>query len=153
MTCKTLFSWMVLITVVLFSTAGYSLPVNIETDKQPNIVFILTDDLGWTDLSCYGNKFNETPHIDKLAESGIRFTQAYAACPVCSPTRASIMTGKYPARLQLTNYIKGERTDENSAVLPANWKPYLEGSETTLPELLKTKGYKTGMVEIGRAHV
>jgi arylsulfatase A len=77
-----------------------------QSANQPNIVFILTDDLGWNDLSCYGNKFNETPHIDKLAESGIRFTQAYAACPVCSPTRASIMTGKYPARLQLTNFIK-----------------------------------------------
>jgi arylsulfatase A-like enzyme len=119
--------------------------------KQPNIVFIMADDLGWNDLACYGNRFTETPNIDKLAEGGIRFTQAYAACPVCSPTRASIMTGKYPARLQLTNYIKGERTDEKSPVLPANWKPYLEGQEVTIAELLKTKGYTTGMV--GKWHL
>jgi len=120
-------------------------------NPSPNIVFIMADDLGWKDLGCYGNSFNETPHIDQLASQGIRFTQAYAACPVCSPTRASIMTGKYPARLQLTNYIKGERTDPQSPVLPANWKPYLEGSETTLSELLKSKGYATGMA--GKWHL
>lgn len=119
--------------------------------KQPNIVFILADDLGWKDLGCYGNPFTETPNIDGLAESGIRFTQAYAACPVCSPTRASIMTGKYPARLQLTNYIKGERTGENSPVLPAKWKPYLEAQEITIAELLKNKGYTNGMV--GKWHL
>jgi arylsulfatase A-like enzyme len=119
--------------------------------KRPNIVFILADDLGWKDLSCYGNPFNETPHLDKLAKSGIRFTQAYAACPVSSPTRASIMTGKYPARLQLTNFIAGNRTDPNSTILPANWKPYLEAGEITIPELLKQKGYKTGMV--GKWHL
>ena len=64
----------------------------------PNVVFFLADDLGWRDLGCYGSQFYETPSIDGLAASGARFTQAYAACPVCSPTRASIMTGKYPVR-------------------------------------------------------
>ncbi len=131
--------------LLLFATAAMA------QNKQPNIVFILADDLGWKDLGCYGNLFTETPNIDKLAENGIRFTEAYAACPVCSPTRASIMTGKYPARLQLTNYIKGERTDKNSPVLPANWKPYLEAQEITIAELLKIKGYSTGMV--GKWHL
>lgn len=122
-----------------------------SAQEQPNIVFVLADDLGWKDLACYGNKFTETPNIDSLAASGIRFTEAYAACPVSSPTRASIMTGKYPARLQLTNFIAGNRTDPDSPVLPAQWKPYLEAREVTLAELLKGEGYATGMV--GKWHL
>ncbi len=122
-----------------------------ETPKKPNIIFILADDLGRNDLSCYGNLFNETPNIDKLAKSGIKFKQAYAACPVCSPTRASILTGKYPARLQLTNFVGGEHTDPKSSVLPANWKNFLGAEETTIAEILKNNGYTTGMV--GKWHL
>ncbi len=136
----------------LFLASGINLQAqNDAIQSKPNIVFILADDLGWKDLACYGNPFNETPNLDKLAQSGIRFTQAYAACPVCSPTRASIMTGKYPARLQLTNFIGGTRTDPKSPVLPARMKPFLEAGETTIPELLKQKGYATGMV--GKWHL
>lgn len=120
-------------------------------DSKPNIVFILADDLGWKDLGCYGNKFTETPVIDSLAASGILFTNAYAACPVSSPTRASIMTGKYPARLQLTNFIAGNRTDPGSPVLPADWKPYLESREITIAEILGQNGYATGMA--GKWHL
>ncbi|MBN1278115.1 MAG: sulfatase-like hydrolase/transferase, partial [Deltaproteobacteria bacterium] len=119
--------------------------------QKPNIVFILTDDLGWKDLGCYGNKFAETPNIDSLAKRGILFTQAYAACPVSSPTRASIITGRYPARLQLTNFIAGNRTDASSPVLPAPWKPYLESREITIAELLRGSGYSTGMA--GKWHL
>ena len=73
--------------------------------KQPNFVFILVDDLGWTDLGCFGSSFYDTPNIDKLCASGMKFTNAYAACPVCSPTRASILTGKYPQRVGITDFI------------------------------------------------
>jgi arylsulfatase A-like enzyme len=75
---------------------------------KPNIVFILIDDMGWADGGCFGSKYYRTPNLDTLAAAGMRFTQAYAACAVCSPTRAAIMTGKYPARLHLTDWIPGE---------------------------------------------
>lgn len=71
--------------------------------SKPNIVFFLVDDLGWSDVGSYGSNFYETPNIDKLADQGVKFTDAYAACHVCSPTRASILTGKYPATLKLTD--------------------------------------------------
>ena len=76
-----------------------------EAERPPNFVFIMADDLGWADLGCTGSTFYETPHIDRLAARGVRFASAYAACPVCSPTRAAAMTGKYPARLKLTDFI------------------------------------------------
>ena len=78
-----------------------------ESTNRPNIVFLLVDDLGWNDVGCYGSTFYETPNIDQLAQDGMRFTDAYAACPVCSPTRASILTGKYPTRLNITDWIPG----------------------------------------------
>jgi arylsulfatase A-like enzyme len=118
---------------------------------RPNIIFILADDLAQADLGCYGNPFNETPHLDSLARRGIRFTQGYAACPVCSPSRASILTGKHPARLKLTNFQGGFRTDSASPVRPAAWKQNLDASELTLAERLRPLGYQTGFV--GKWHV
>ena len=81
---------------------------------RPNVVLILADDLGWADLGCYGSKYHRTPNLDRLAAQGMRFTDAYAAAPVCSPTRAALLTGKYPARLNLTDWLPGrpDRPDQ-----------------------------------------
>ena len=78
----------------------------LQAVDKPNFILINVDDLGWTDLGCFGSKIYETPNIDDLAENGVRFTDAYAACAVCSPTRAAIMTGRYPARLGVTDWIR-----------------------------------------------
>ena len=122
------------------------------TSNKPNIIFILTDDMGYQDLGCYGNPYNETPHIDSLAKRGLRFTQAYSSSPVCSPSRAGLMTGKNPARLHLTNFLGGERKDSLSNVNPPpDWTRGLLGSEITIAEKLKEKGYATGM--IGKWHL
>src|SRR5438874_1270781 len=87
--------------------AGVGSPAAAQERRKPNMVVILADDLGWADLGCYGNRFNESPHIDRLAKQGVRFSDFYAAAPVCSPTRASILTGQYPARLGMTAHIPG----------------------------------------------
>ena len=87
---------------LLFVQCGFA---QTATNKRPNIVVILADDLGWADLTCYGSTFYETPNLDKLAKQGVRFTNGYAACPVCSPTRASLMTGKYPIKTDVTDWI------------------------------------------------
>ena len=113
-----------------------------EPIEKPNIVFILADDLGWHQLGCYGSKFYETPNIDKLSKHGTRFTDAYAACSVCSPTRASIMTGKYPARLHLTDYIPG-RSPKGKKLLTPEWTKHLPMKEVTIAESLKSVGYVT----------
>ncbi|MCK4991328.1 MAG: sulfatase-like hydrolase/transferase, partial [Bacteroidales bacterium] len=117
---------------------------------QPNIVFILVDDLGSHQLGSYGSTFYETPNIDELANEGIKFTNAYAASTVCSPTRASIMTGKYPARLHLTDYIPGNEP-QNTLLLVPNWTKQLLSEEITIPEVLKSAGYATG--HFGKWHL
>jgi len=109
-------------------------------EKKLNFVFVLVDDLGWTDLGCTGSSFYETPNCDALARSGMLFTDGYAACPVCSPTRASIMAGKYPARMDTTDWFGGRRAGR---MLPAPYKNYLPLEEVTIAEALKAAGYKT----------
>lgn len=112
-------------------------------DKKPNIVFFLVDDLGWSDLGCYGNRFHETPTIDRFAKQGMLFTDAYAACPVCSPTRASIMTGKYPATLNLTDFIPGHWRPWAKLIVP-KFNQQLPYKEITIAEALKPLGYTSG---------
>ena len=122
----------------------------LESDwaNQPNVVLIIIDDLGWADVGAYGSTFYETPNIDRLAASGALFTQFYAASSVCSPTRASIMTGKYPARLHLTNWIGGE---QQGKMLPAEYIRQLPLEEMTVGEAFKKAGYATGF--IGKWHL
>lgn len=115
---------------------------------RPNIVFILTDDLGWADLGCYGSSFYETPVLDRLAAEGMRFTDAYAAAPVCSPTRASILTGKYPARMGVTQFIGGHLVGKLGDV------PYfdrLPANEFSLARALRDGGYQTW--HVGKWHL
>jgi arylsulfatase A-like enzyme len=119
---------------------------NEEASRPPNIVFILVDDLGWTDLGCYGSSFYDTPNVDALAASGMRFTDAYAACPVCSPSRASIMTGRYPQRFSATDYFgapQPETWKRNTELLPAAYGDRLPLEEVTLAEALHDEGYAT----------
>jgi arylsulfatase A len=112
--------------------------------QRPNIVFILADDLGARDLSCYGSDFYKSPNIDKLAERGMKFTQAYAACPVCSPTRASILTGKYPARLKLTDWLPGRKDRPDQMLKRPIIFQHLPLEEVTIAEMLKKSGYVSG---------
>ncbi len=113
-----------------------------ESKRLPNFVFILVDDLGWTDLGCYGSSFYETPNLDRMAASAMRFTDAYTSCPVCSPTRASIMTGKYPARLNITDWIPGKSPKDRKLLGPQDLH-HLPLEEVTIAEALKKKGYAT----------
>ena len=107
--------------------------------ERPNIIFILADDLGWSELGCYGNRFNETPHIDRLAKRGIRYTNAYSSAPVCSPYRAALLTGQYPARIGILDYLRPD--SENG----------LSTNLITFPKKLRDSGYITGM--IGKWHL
>lgn len=116
----------------------------------PNIVLLLVDDLGWADVGCYGSTFYETPNIDRLAQQGLKFTNAYASCNVCSPSRASILTGKYPARLHITDWIQGHEKPY-AKLLPPQWTQYLPLEETTIAEVLKKKQYATA--SIGKWHL
>jgi arylsulfatase A-like enzyme len=114
------------------------------------VVFFLVDDLGWGAMGAYGNQYHETPHFDALCARGMRFTTAYSACTVCSPSRAAILTGQYPGRTNLTDWIPGHRRPEAKLKIP-DWKRFMDHSHTTLPEALQQAGYRTGF--FGKWHL
>lgn len=139
---------------LILSTFLFLLFISSLSLSKPNILFILIDDMGWMDLGCQGNKNLHTPNIDALAKSGIRFTDAYAPAPVCSPTRAAIMTGQSPARLQITNHLPHQDrfTPKSSKLLPARMLNHLPLKYVTLAEKLKKDaGYATAF--IGKWHL
>ncbi len=118
--------------------------------KKPNVIVILVDDLGATDLGCYGSDFYQTPNIDQLANEGTRFTNSYSSCTVCSPTRASIMTGKYPAHQDLTDWIEGHKYPWAKLKIP-DWNMHLDSTDFTLAEAFKDAGYFTA--HVGKWHL
>lgn len=154
--------------VVMMALSSASLMASAHAETTPpNIILVLVDDLGWTDLGCYGSTYYETPHIDRLAEGGMRFTQGYAAAAICSPTRAAVMTGRHPARVGITDWIRArfQRGDQpeikeaptdyvrtENALLECPPNPFwLEHEEVTIAEQLKGAGYTTA--HIGKWHL
>lgn len=125
-----------------------------QTAQRPNLVLILADDLGWADLSCYGNDLHQTPNLDRLARQGVRFTDAYAASPVCTPTRAAILTGLHPARLHMTIWRESALNRGNRKLLQPVCLDSLPLKHVTLAEVLKKAGYfnaHLGKWHVGRA--
>ncbi len=119
-------------------------------ESPPNVIVILADDLGWTDLGCYGSDLYESPHLDRLAADGMRFTANYSACTVCSPTRGALLTGKYPARLRITDWIPG-MPPENPKLIVPDFTKHLPHEERTIAEVLHDAGYATA--SIGKWHL
>jgi len=130
---------------------GVCLVRHAATAAPPNIILFLIDDLGWRDLGCQGSSYYQTPHMDRLAREGVRFTDAYAACAVCSPTRAAVLTGKYPARLLLTDWLPSGRWNPKAKLREGRFVRALPVEEFTLAEALREAGYRTA--NIGKWHL
>jgi arylsulfatase A len=137
------------ILVLILALACYAAGIS-AAERKPNVVLILIDDMGWTDIGCMGSDLYQTPNIDKLASQGVKFTNAYSACTVCSPTRAAILTGKYPARLHLTDWIAGHVKPKAKLKIP-EWTQFLPSEEVTIAAALKASGYVSA--SIGKWHL
>ena len=143
---------LVIITITLLLTlTGCGTPQEVsQAPKKPNFIIFLVDDLGWSDGRVFGSDLYETPNIDRLAADGMRFTTGYAACTVCSPTRAAMMTGKYPGRTHVTDWIRGHQRPYAKLKVP-DWTMKIEASHTTIAEALGAAGYRTASV--GKWHL
>lgn len=148
--CFMISSWRFLF-LCLFLCGGFQTWLKAEQVAKHNLILILADDLGWSDLACYGSDLHETPHLDRMASEHIRFNHAYAASPVCTPTRASILTGRHPARLNMTIWRENALNRGNRALLEPVTLDALPLSETTLAECLGKSDYYTA--HIGKWHL
>lgn len=138
--------------MILFSLAAW--PLSVMAQRTPNIVVIMADDFGWMDLHCYGNERLDTPNLDRLASEGMRFTDGYASSPVCTPTRAAMMTGMSPARLAITNHAPGNGPNfrlPGTDLQSASWNTFLDLEHVTIAERLRDAGYATCFV--GKWHL
>ncbi|WP_319268499.1 sulfatase [uncultured Draconibacterium sp.] len=139
---------------LVINQSGFALPLGTikgeTSDKHPNVVFFLVDDLGWKDVRAYGSDYYQTPNVDGLVTDGVMFVNAYSSCTVCSPSRASIMTGKYPAKLHCTDWIEGWKYPHAKLKIP-DWTMYLAPEEVTMAEAFKKSGYVTG--HFGKWHL
>lgn len=141
-----------LISVLVLSSAAHTVAADKDAAPATNVVLILIDDLGWRDLGCYGSTYYQTPAIDRLANEGMRFTNGYAACNVCSPTRAAIMSGKYPARLLLTQWLPSGRWDAlKHKKREGRYISNLPLEEFTIAEAMREAGYRTAFM--GKWHL
>jgi arylsulfatase A-like enzyme len=137
-------SWLALIPACLIATT--SAPLEAAEPERPNIVLILADDFGWGDLGCYGGKIARTPHLDRMASEGVRFTQFYVASPICSPSRCGIITGQFPARWRITSYLQTRAGNQ-----ACEMADFLDPAAPSLPRTLKQAGYATA--HIGKWHL
>ncbi|QDU27535.1 Arylsulfatase [Anatilimnocola aggregata] len=137
--------------IVLFITQSLQAADDKPAVVPPNVLLIVIDDMGWADLGCYGSKFHRSPQLDQLAKEGLRFTDAYASCPVCSPTRAAIMTGRWPARLNLTDWLPGRGDQPSQKLARPKIEQQLPLAEVTIAERLRAAGYRTA--SIGKWHL
>jgi arylsulfatase A-like enzyme len=148
--------YLALIAVAACSTSDFepaTVEVTVQDSAPPNVIWIMADDLGWMDLACQGNRLIDTPNLDRLAAEGMRFTDAYAAAPVCSPTRAAMMTGQAPARVGITNHIPGNDSyaPDTSHLIGATMLDHLPLEHVTIAERLKRAGYATAFM--GKWHL
>src|SRR5882724_7315866 len=121
-----------------FFLALFLIPASLIAAQRPNFIFVLINDMGYADLSCYRQKQIQTPNIDRMAKEGIRFTQFYVNSPICSPSRTALMTGQFPAHWRITSYLASRSENRDREI--ANW---LDPKATTLPRLLHHAGYAT----------